>query len=103
MNKGQQLQEKQHSGQKLESSEIAGFEKERDVLLKNPVAMAFLDAQEQMHDLQSVIQKSVAKTIELGRIPTEEDLSAGGCGSGCGCNHDHAEHDHDHEHAHHQH
>ena len=98
MSKGQQLQEKQHSGQKLENAEIAAFEKDRDSLLKNPVAVAFLDAQEEMHDLQHVIQKSVAKTIELGRVPTEEDLSAGSCGHGCGC-HD-KEHSHEHEHAH---
>ena len=100
MNKGQKLQEKQHSGQTLDSAEISAFEKDRDSLLKNPVAVAFLDAQEEMHDLQNVITKSVSKTIELGRVPTEEDLSCGNCGSGCGC-HDHEEgHEHGHEHAH---
>jgi cell fate (sporulation/competence/biofilm development) regulator YlbF (YheA/YmcA/DUF963 family) len=98
MSKGQQLQEKQQNGQTLESAEISGFEKDRDSLLKNPVAVAFLDAQEEMHDLQHTIQKSVSKTIELGRVPTEEDLSCGSCGNGCGC-HDHGD-EHGHEHAH---
>ena len=100
MSKGQQLQEKQHSGQTLDNAEISAFEKDRDSLLKNQVAVAFLDAQEEMHDLQKVIQKSVAKTIELNRIPTEEDLSCGSCGNGCGC-HDHGhEEGHEHSHAH---
>jgi len=86
MSKGQALQEKQHGGQALEPAEISAFESERDALLKNPVAASFLDAQEEMHELQSSVKKTVAKTVELGRIPTAEDLAEGGsCGAGCGC------------------
>lgn len=85
MSKGQALQEKQHHGQTLDAAEIAGFEKERESLLKNPVATAFLDAQEEMHELQSSVKKMVGKTIELGRIPAAEDLEEGSCGAGCGC------------------
>lgn len=86
MSKGQALQDKQHGGAVLEPAEIAAFESERDALLKNPVASGFLDAQEEMHELQSSVKKTVAKTIELGRIPTAEDLAEGGsCGHGCGC------------------
>ena len=86
MSRGQALQEKQHHGQQLDPSEISSFEKDRDALLKNPVAAGFLDAQEEMHELQSTVKKMVGKTIELGRIPTADDLAEGGsCGSGCGC------------------
>jgi len=88
MSKGQALQEKQHNGEQLDPSEISSFEKDRDSLLANPVASGFLDAQEEMHDLKQSVQKYVAKTIELGRLPTEEDLaeSSHSCGSGgCGC------------------
>ena len=86
MSKGQSLQEKQHSGQALEPAEISAFEADRDALLKNPVASGFLDAQEEMHELQQHLSKQVAKTIELGRIPTADDLAEGGsCGHGCGC------------------
>lgn len=88
MNKGQALQEKQHNGQTLDPVEISSFEKDRDALLRNPVATGFLDAQEEMHDLQHTVQKYVTKTIELGRIPSADDLSEGSCGHGCGC-HDH--------------
>ena len=85
MSKGQVLQEKQHGGQTLEPAEISAFEKDRDALLKNPVASGFLDAQEEMHDLQHSVQKFVAKTIELGRIPTAEDLESHCGNGGCGC------------------
>jgi hypothetical protein len=67
--------------------EIADFEKHRDELLKNPAARGFLDAQEELHQLQHSIQKQVSKTIELGRLPAEADFKEGSCGHGCGCHH----------------
>jgi cell fate (sporulation/competence/biofilm development) regulator YlbF (YheA/YmcA/DUF963 family) len=90
MSKGQALQEKQHHGQPLDPTEISAFEKDRDALLKNPVATGFLDAQEEMHEIQSTVKKMVGKTIELGRIPSADELAEGGCcggggGGGCGC------------------
>jgi cell fate (sporulation/competence/biofilm development) regulator YlbF (YheA/YmcA/DUF963 family) len=85
---GQQLHDKQHQGETLSSAEIAAFDKQRDILFSNPVAKAFLDAQEETRQIQQQVGKLVGKTLELGRVPTEEDLSEGGsCGSGCGCHH----------------
>ena len=87
MTKGQALQEKQQHGQALEPAEISEFETKRETLLKNPVATGFLDAQEELHKMQSSIQKQIAKTIELGRLPVAADLEEGSCGHGCGCHH----------------
>ena len=91
MSKGSALHEKQHNGQTLDGVEIADFEKHRDELLKNPAARGFLDAQEELHELQHSIQRQVSKTFELGRVPTEADMEDGGCGhgghGGCGCKH----------------
>jgi len=85
--RGQALHQKQHAGQPLSDTEIADFEKHRDMLLSNPVARGFLDAQEELHEMQHTIQRRIAKTIELGRVPTEADLEEGSCGEGCGCHH----------------
>lgn len=85
--KGQTLHEKQHNGQPLVDAEISDFEKSRAVLLANPVARGFLDAQEELHEIQHSIQKQISKTLELGRVPTAEDLKEGSCGEGCGCHH----------------
>jgi cell fate (sporulation/competence/biofilm development) regulator YlbF (YheA/YmcA/DUF963 family) len=87
--KGQALQEKQQQAQPLTGEEIADFEQHRDSLLKNPVAREFLDAQQEMHEVQESVLKYVRKTIELGRVPSEDELcSGGGCGDhGCGCGH----------------
>ena len=63
MTKGQALQEKQHHGQTLDAAEIAEFEGDRDALLKNPVATSFLDAQEEMHEIEKSVKKTVAKTV----------------------------------------
>jgi cell fate (sporulation/competence/biofilm development) regulator YlbF (YheA/YmcA/DUF963 family) len=86
--KGQSLHEKQHSGQPLNGQEIAEFEKQRDALLKNPVARGFLEAQDELHEIQHSVQKYISKTLQLGRVPTDADFKEeGSCGEGCGCHH----------------
>jgi cell fate (sporulation/competence/biofilm development) regulator YlbF (YheA/YmcA/DUF963 family) len=87
MTKGQALHEKQHKSLPLSGEEISDFEKSREQLLANPVARGFLDAQEELHEIQESIQQHVSKTLELGRIPGAEDFESGSCGSGCGCHH----------------
>ena len=85
--RGQALHEKQQKSQALSGDEVADFERQRDALLKNPVARGFLDAQKAMHEVQESVQLYVGKTLELGRVPGPEDLDDG-CGhEGCGCHH----------------
>lgn len=83
---GQALQEKQHRSEAITEVELEAFDKDRAVLMKNPVASQFIQAQDDLHHLQHAIQKLIRKTLELGRMPTEEDLE-GSCGHGCGCQH----------------
>jgi cell fate (sporulation/competence/biofilm development) regulator YlbF (YheA/YmcA/DUF963 family) len=85
--KGQLLHERQHQGLPLDGNDVAAFDSERDAFLRNPVAKGFIDAQEEMHDLQQEVQQFVTKTFELGRVPSAEDLQGGSCGTGCGCHH----------------
>jgi cell fate (sporulation/competence/biofilm development) regulator YlbF (YheA/YmcA/DUF963 family) len=85
VNKGQALQEKQQRALPLDGAEIASFEKEREALLANPVARGFIEAQDEIHELQHAIQKQINKTLQLGRVPSTEDLEEGSCGHGCGC------------------
>jgi len=86
--KGQALHEKQQNSLALTSEEIADFEQHRDSLLQNPVARGFLDAQQELHQVQESIHKYVSKTFELGRLPSDDELSSGCCShAGCGCGH----------------
>ena len=85
---GQQLHDKQHQGETLTSAEIAAFDRQRETFSRNAVATAFVEAQEEMRQLQQRITQYVSKTLELGAVPSDEDLAGGGsCGSGCGCHH----------------
>src|SRR5437867_5286203 len=81
MEKGEALQHKQQMGAPLSHDEIAEFEKHRETLINNPIARGFLDAQQEIHKVQESVSTYVSKTLELGRIPTSDDLS-GSCGHG---------------------
>lgn len=89
VNKGEILQQKQQQSTPVTGEEIADFEQHREALLQNPVARGFLDAQEELHQVQQSVHQYVNKTLELGRLPTEQELSGDGCGHGCGCGHSH--------------
>ena len=85
--RGEALQQKQQAGSPLSNDEIADFEKQRETLVNDPVARAFLDAQQEMHKVQESVGQYVSKTLELGRIPNPDDFPSESCGSGCGCHH----------------
>ena len=85
LSKGQALQQKQQAAMPLTGEEIADFEHHRDQLLSNPIARGYLDAQDELHEVQKSVHNYVSKTLELGRMPTEADLGDGSCGHGCGC------------------
>jgi cell fate (sporulation/competence/biofilm development) regulator YlbF (YheA/YmcA/DUF963 family) len=83
--KGQALQQKQQMSVALTDEEISDFEQHREAVLNNPLARGFLDAQQELHQVKQSIHQYVSKTLELGRLPSEDELSQGGCGhGGCG-------------------
>ena len=85
VNKGQSLQEKQQTAVALTGEEISDFEQHRDRLLQNRVARDYLDAQEELRQVQQSVHQYVNKTLELWRLPTEDEMSCGSCGGGCSC------------------
>jgi len=84
--KNEMLQHKQQMGAALSNDEVLDFQKDRDALVNNPIARGFMEAQQEMHQVQETVNQFVSKTFELGHPPTEEDMS-GSCGHGCGCHH----------------
>lgn len=84
--RGEELHHKQHAGIELGAAEIREFESARDALFQNEIARDFLSAQRELEGLQKEIGKYVSATIELGRVPTAEDLAeqGGGCCGGHG-------------------
>ncbi len=93
--RGEELHQKQQAGVELGAVEVKAFEDARDSLFENKVAADFMDAQRSLESIQKEITQYIGLTMELGRVPTDEDFEAaqqqqGGCcgGSGagsCGC------------------
>lgn len=79
------LQAKDGQGIPLSDEEVADYDQKRDALFANPVASAFMDAQQELHKLQETVGQYVSKTFKLGRVPTDDDFEAGKCGPRCGC------------------
>lgn len=79
------LHEKHESGQEITVEELAEFESIEQDFLSNPLAQDFINAQRAMHKVEQTVAAYVRKTFELGRLPTEDDFSGGGCGPSCGC------------------
>jgi cell fate (sporulation/competence/biofilm development) regulator YlbF (YheA/YmcA/DUF963 family) len=84
---GEELHHKQHQGVRLSQGEIDSYESLRQKVVANPLAASFIRAQQEVQHLQESVGKYVAKTLELGRVPNEDELSDGSCGHGCGCSH----------------
>jgi cell fate (sporulation/competence/biofilm development) regulator YlbF (YheA/YmcA/DUF963 family) len=85
--RGEHLNHKQQQGVQLSPDEIKSYETDREKLFGNTVAAGFIEAQQEMQKVQETVQQYVSKTLELGRVPNEEEMDGGGCGSGCGCHH----------------
>jgi cell fate (sporulation/competence/biofilm development) regulator YlbF (YheA/YmcA/DUF963 family) len=84
--RSEELNHKQHQGVQLSEQEVNEFKAQRERVVNNPLAANFIRAQQEMHGIQESVNKYLSKTMELGRVPSEEELASGGsCGEGCGC------------------
>lgn len=79
------LQHQHQHGETPDAKEVSAFEAKRDAFLENPSARGFLSAQESMRDVRETVTRYVTRTLELGRVPSEDDFGGCGCSSGCGC------------------
>ena len=84
-----QLQRKEMGGEAITEAEGQAFEELRKVTLSEPAVQSFMQARGMLQEIESFIMAYVSRTLELGRIPRENELSqqssGGGCGEGCGC------------------
>lgn len=81
--RGEELHQKQHAGIELGATEIREFEAAREALFENSIATEFLAAQQELERLQKEIGKYVGMTLELGRVPTADDIANASGGGGC--------------------
>lgn len=84
--RGALLQQKQEYGMEIKPEEAQEFEKLREEFMANPVAQGFLEAQEEVQDIQNRIHQHLAKAFELGHTPSQGDFDF--CSDGFGnCEH----------------
>ena len=89
--RGEELHQKQASGVELSKTEISEFETAREALLENEVVTTFLSAKQELEGLQNMVRQYVGMTLEMGKVPTQEEVdheTGGGCcggGGGEGC------------------
>ena len=79
---GDSLNQKQKSGVELSDAEITEFETTREQLLKNDTVTDFMSAQKELQEISSTVTKFVGMTLELGRVPTQDDIEAASSGGG---------------------
>ena len=89
--RGEELHQKQASGVELSKAEIGEFESAREALLENEVVTTFLSAKQELEGLQRMVGQYVGMTLEMGKVPSQEEVdheTGGGCcggGGGGGC------------------
>ncbi|MBW7908053.1 MAG: YlbF family regulator [Kiritimatiellae bacterium] len=82
------LHQKHQSGVEITEVEMQDFENHETAFLNNPIAQGFIEAQRSMQKIEATVNAYVRRMFELGRMPTSDEVSVGGCacGSGsCGC------------------
>jgi cell fate (sporulation/competence/biofilm development) regulator YlbF (YheA/YmcA/DUF963 family) len=97
MQKSDELQQKQRSGAELTDEDIIEYNRLRDRAFSDPRVQSFQMARGHIQEVEDKIVAYVEKTLELGRIPTPDEVvrqgggccgggGGGGCSSGgCGC------------------
>ena len=84
MRRGQALEEKGESGRLTEADRKA-LEKVQETMESDDGIRGFSEAQHTLQDVANTVNAFVTKTLEKGRVPTEEEALGGSCGHGCGC------------------
>ncbi|MBL69256.1 MAG: hypothetical protein CMO74_12560 [Verrucomicrobiales bacterium] len=83
---GALLEQKQQYGLEIKQEEYDQFEKLRESFMSQKVATDFLEAQEEVQDIQNRIHQYLAKMFEIGRTPSQDDFDFCSDGFGdCGC------------------
>ncbi len=83
---GRSLHQKQHNGEEPTEAEVDQFTALQERCDGHPLIPSFLEAQQFLSGVAERVSTYVGKTLEEGRVPSEEEMSSGGsCGEGCGC------------------
>ncbi|MEM1295003.1 MAG: YlbF family regulator, partial [Verrucomicrobiota bacterium] len=77
--KSHELHAKNQQGMQPTEGDVAELESLKAAVLNNPVAVDFVEAENEMNAIFGSVTKLLQKTLQLGQIPTEEDMKEGEC------------------------
>ncbi|MFQ3577498.1 MAG: YlbF family regulator [Verrucomicrobiia bacterium] len=83
-----ELNRKHSENEIISEVEEEEFEALRQEVLANARCRAFVEAQEDLKNTEATLHLYITRTLQLGRVPSEEELlpeQACGCGSGGSC------------------
>ncbi len=88
--KGQELHRMGHEGLQPNDDDLDQFQTLKEAVMTNRVAADFMESENSLNEIFGTVTKMVQKTLQLGRMPTDEDMVESGCcggsgGGGCGC------------------
>ena len=83
---GRSLEQREHEGAEIANDDIRAYEELQGKADAHDGIRAFSEAQLVLQGVANLVNGFVSKTLEKGRVPTNEEvLGGGGCGEGCGC------------------
>ena len=80
-----------HEGLQPNEADLQEVDRLRQAVAGHSVASAFAQAEDQMNGIFGAVTKLLQQTLQLGRVPSAEEMNAnsgccgGGGGGGCGC------------------
>lgn len=82
--KGQELHRMSHEGLQPNDGDLQEMERLRESVTNNEVASDFTEAESQMNGTFSGVTKLLQQTLQLGRVPSVEEMNpeSGCCGGG---------------------
>lgn len=89
--KGAEMHHLQHQGIEPSEGELAELERLEGAVMANPLAANFVSAEGQMNRIFGTVTKLLQKTLQMGRVPSPEEMAEHGCcgnhsnHGGCGC------------------
>lgn len=85
--KGAEMHHRSHQGIEPGAPDVEELERLKGEVMGNQAAMGFVNAEGEMNQIFETVTTLLQKSLQLGHVPTAEELKASECcnSGGCGC------------------
>jgi cell fate (sporulation/competence/biofilm development) regulator YlbF (YheA/YmcA/DUF963 family) len=86
MTLSREVQHRQHHGEDVADEQLQQLVELKSEADNHAGIVSFHGAQDVLQTIAETVNGFVTKTLERGKVPTQEEVfGSGGCGEGCGC------------------